>query len=219
MHPSQPRKSRLPMWVVIPVAIGVSAIGGLAIWAVTRSGADSIDGISDYLRSSKTAEAKNNIRAIARGATDAYERETLVSELDPDAPTAPWGRDNSPPTRRLCGSAEQVPSSVPRGTKYQPNFNEGSDYRTGDANNGWKCLRFDGSMPQYYQYSYVRGGPFKSRRRGNPEAIEGPDRVEVTAEGDLDGDGETSLFAVIGKLDPVTHSLRFGEVWSDKPNE
>jgi hypothetical protein len=48
-----------------------------------------------------------------------------------------------------------------------------------------------------YQYEYRAGGPYKCTKRGGVDP--GPDGFEVSAEGDLNGDGKTSLFCVVGK--------------------
>jgi hypothetical protein len=61
-------------------------------------------------------------------------------------------------------------------------------------------------MPHYYQYEYRTGGPYKGPSRGGPDP--GPDGFEVSAEGDLDGDGVTSLFTMTGKVDSATKSVR-----------
>lgn len=144
-----------------------------------------IFGVRRYLASSKTSEAKNTVGAISRGAVAAYEREVV----DPEGTET---------THELCQSAKAVPATVPLGRKYQPSTSPGSDYQAGDSTTGWKCLKFALTQPQYYQYQYVRGGPYKGPKRGGPDP--GPDGFEVSAEGDLDGDGKTSLFTRTGKI-------------------
>ena len=49
------------------------------------------------------------------------------------------------------------------------------------------------------------GGGYLGPQRGGPDP--GPDGFEVAAEGDLDGDGETSLFTRVGKLNPDTGEI------------
>ena len=91
----------------------------------------------------------------------------------------------------LCSSAVPVPGEVPHGAKYQSGA---GDYDTGSESAGWKCLRFSLSTPQYYQYQYNQGsgylGPGPS---GNG--------YEAAARGDLDADGETSVFASTAVLE------------------
>jgi hypothetical protein len=135
----------------------------------------------------RTSEAKQTVGAIARAAIAAYERET---SSDPAATTT---------THRMCKSAQQVPFAVPREKKYQPDSSLGADYDAGNADTGWKCLRFSMTMPHYYQYAYIQGGPYKGPRRGGPDP--GPDGFEASAEGDLDGDGVTSLFTLVGVVE------------------
>ena len=206
-RPPAPRKSRVGMWVAIGVggALLLVIVAGLLV-------ARSVKGVGDYVRSSKTAEAKNALQAIARSAREAFDREWLAS-ADPLSE----GDPSTESIRRLCGSAEPVPASVPRGVKYAPSPT--GDFQTGDERKGWRCLHFDMVAPHYYQYTYTVGGPFKSRARGNVRAVEGPDHFEIAAEGDLDGNGETSLFAIVGRVDPQNGRVELSELFSDKPNE
>jgi hypothetical protein len=66
-------------------------------------------------------------------------------------------------------------------------------------------LRFALTTPHYYQYDYRQGGPYKGPARGGPDP--GPHGFEASAEGDLDGDGVTSLFTRTGTLDPRTNQI------------
>ena len=129
--------------------------------------------------------------AIARGAAAAFERET-------------WGSGGQT-VHKPCASAIDVPATVPRGTSYRPNTKPGNDFETGDAKGGWRCLKFGLTQPHRYQYSYRHGGNYKGPKRGGPDP--GPSGFEVSAEGDLDGDGKTSLFTRIGTIDRATGHL------------
>src|SRR5262249_38890363 len=150
-------------WIIILVAV----LGGAAI-ALFALGTIAISGVRRYLASAKTSEAKNTIGAISRGARSSYEREL------PDG------------DHKLCASAIAVPAAVPAGRKYQP-ASPGSDFDTGDALTGWKCLRFAMTQPIYFQYNYHQGSGYLGTSPG-------PDGFEAAAQGDLDGDGDTSLF-------------------------
>ncbi|MBL8744537.1 MAG: fimbiral protein pilA [Myxococcales bacterium] len=152
-----------------------------AVATVAALTATSIFGVRRYLTASKTAEAKNTIGAIARGAVAGYERETGAST-----------------THALCKSAQAVPTVVPSGTKYQPSADPGKDYETGTSLSGWRCLKFTITNPHYYQYDYRTGGNYKGPKRGLPDP--GPNGFEASAEGDLDGDGKTSLFTLTGRV-------------------
>src|SRR5690606_39861648 len=85
----------------------------------------------------------------------------------------------------LCGSAlTKVPNSKDsiKSSKYQ---STPAEWNEGDGANGWQCLKFTIDEPQYYMYGYTADE--KS--------------FTSTAEGDLDGDGDTSLFSLTGAVD------------------
>ncbi len=145
-----------------------------------------VHGVNRYLESVKVVEAKNTIGAIARGAVASYERELAT----------PSGKVE----HRLCGAAAAVPQAVPKGTTYQPSTKAGEDFEVGDTKTGWRCLRFVMTSPIRYQYEYKVGSGYKGPARGGPNP--GPKGFEVSAEGDLDGDGKTSLFTLTGKVTP-----------------
>jgi hypothetical protein len=172
--------------------LALEGLNGMEVAVIGSGAAMAIYGVRRYLVSAKTAEAKNTIGAIARGAVGAFERETL----DPKGKLA---------THQLCKNAKAVPPTVPKGTKYQPNGEPGADFETGDAAAGWRCLKFTMTRPHYFQYEYRRGGPYKGPPRGGPDP--GPNGFEASAEGDLDGDGKTSLFTLIGTVNPKTQTV------------
>ncbi|WP_437960527.1 hypothetical protein WME76_13360 [Sorangium sp. So ce119] len=158
--------------------------GGVEI--LGTSAALAVYGVRRYLASAKTAEAKNTVLAIARSAVGAFER-------------AAGSQKNVPPSsRHLCKSANPVPAAVPRGARYTPSSSPGQDFNQGDDTSGWRCLQFNLAMRAYYQYDYRAGSGYKGPARGGPDP--GKDGFEVSAEGDLDGDGTTSLFTRTGKI-------------------
>ncbi|WP_438010832.1 hypothetical protein WME89_20535 [Sorangium sp. So ce321] len=159
---------------------GVEILGAGAALAVY--------GVRRYITSAKTAEAKNTVLAMARSAAGAFER----------AAGAAGTQKGGPPSRALCKSATPVPAAVPPGTRYTPSSSPGKDFNQGDDTSGWRCLRFSVEEPFYYQYDYRAGSGYKGPARGGPDP--GKDGFEVSAEGDLDGDGETSLFTRTGKI-------------------
>jgi hypothetical protein len=168
------------------IATGVGVLSSLAIHGTKR-----------YLAASKTVEAKNSLSFIARGAIAAFEREQVGV--------------GGAVAHQLCESAQAVPVTVPKGGKYQAAAQEGRDYRTGSSVAGWKCLKFEMSGAQYYQYDYRRGGGYKGPARGGPNP--GRDGFEISAEGDLDGDGKTSLFTIAGSVDRKTNSVKVGKLF------
>jgi hypothetical protein len=165
--------------------LSMSGTGGMEL--IGTGAALAIFGVRKYLATAKTAEAKNTIGAIARDAVAAYERE----RFDPKAP-------NGPTPHKLCGAAAPVPAEVPRAKKYAPSDEDGRDFNQGDDEHGWRCLKFAMMQPMYYQYEYRVGGSYKGPARGGPDP--GKDGFEVSAVGDLDGDGKTSLFTLTGKV-------------------
>jgi hypothetical protein len=147
----------------------------------------------------RASEARTTVRAIAAAAKAAHG----ASRYDWRHYTEERAERNA--AERLCQSAIPVPTDVPKRTSYQPRVKHGQDYRTGDSKTGWLCLKFGLSHPQYYRYSYTAGGGYKGPARGGPDP--GPSGFEAAAEGDLDGDGRTSLITVTGTVDPVTGRL------------
>jgi hypothetical protein len=166
--------------------VELDEVNGVGLLATTA-----VYGVRKYLANAKTAEAKNTVSAVARAAVMSYEREAL-------------GPGNTI-LHELCKSAVPVPAAIPRAMKYQPSAQAGHDYQTGDAKTGWRCLKFEMDSPQYYRYSYTVGGPYKGPAFGGPDP--GPNGFEIAAEGDLDGDGETSLFTMTGRVDPKTQAV------------
>jgi hypothetical protein len=106
---------------------------------------------------------------------------------------------------KLCGTSVPVPSRVPMKASHQPSSAAGQDFHQGSPTEGWPCLKFELTKPIRYQYEMRVGGSYKGVARGGPDA--GPDGFEISAEGDLDGDGHTSLFVRIGRLDRATNTL------------
>jgi type IV pilus assembly protein PilA len=168
-QPPPPKKTSSCLIIgIVILAVSVPLIGVVA--------ALGIYGVRRYLVAAKTAEAKNTIGAITRGAAAAYERDTVVG-----------GRAS----HRLCASATPVPAVVPPAKKYMPGA---SDFG-GSATAGWSCLKFSLTEPFYYQYHYQQGSGWVA-----PEIAPGPDGFEAAAVGDLDGNGIHSRFARSGKV-------------------
>lgn len=177
-------------FTLVELMIVIAIIGVLAALAIY--------GVRRYLASAKTSEGKNTIGAIARGAKQAFERETASSDL-----LAP-GANSTTANHALCGSAaKKVPDQAapPKGVKYQPLDTPTGDYNDGSATAGWKCLKFTMSQAHYYQYSYNKAAqPVSNGKTGAP-AISGTESFETAAQGDLDGDGVVSTFALVGQVD------------------
>jgi type IV pilus assembly protein PilA len=184
-------------FTLVELMIVVAIIGVLAALAIY--------GVSRYLASAKTGEAKDKIGAISRGATAAYERETAASE------DVAEGTESSAASHALCESALPVPpAGVPVGTKYQPSTDDDDPlgFNTGDATAGWKCLKFSMNQPHYYQYHYVKDGD-ATAYTGTHTAPCGADCYDAAAVGDLNGDGTVfSRFSRTGQISTTSNELR-----------
>ncbi len=145
----------------------------------------------------RTYQARNTVKAIASSAKASFgARQWDWHNYTDEKPS---------PVEQLCRAATPVPTAIPKRESHMPSTDAGVDWQTGDAKAGWKCLKFSLSQEMYYQYTYTVGGGYKGPARGGPDP--GPNGFEVAAEGDLDGDGKTSLFTMTGTIDPSTGSL------------
>jgi type IV pilus assembly protein PilA len=133
-----------------------------------------IYGVRKYIAAAKQTEARNSLGQIAKDAAVAFEE------------VPPGGSG----VHGLCASASaSVPPRVDlvRGSKYQSTPSEwDADAKAGI---GFACLKFSLDLPQYYMYSYRASG-----------RIAPGDSFRATANGDLDGDGMLSTFAVGGHV-------------------
>ncbi|MEZ4308670.1 MAG: fimbiral protein pilA [Polyangiaceae bacterium] len=173
-------------------------VGVGAVLLIGTLGALAVFGTRRYLAAAKTAEAKSTIGAIARAARASYERESLEE-----------GQEGA---HALCKSAVSVPAAPPMGVRYQPALS-GGDFDTGDAQTGWKRLRFAMTCAHVLPVQLPPG-----RRLPRLAAGAGPDGFEAAAVGDLDGDGDTSLFATSGNVTGTTVTLRT-TLYTERENE
>ncbi|WP_437736617.1 type IV pilin protein [Sorangium sp. So ce1335] len=144
-------------------------------------------GVSKYMVLATSAEAKHTVGAIARA--------VVVSA---DRLQANTGGAAAQP---LCSDAVTVPNAFYRvqGIKYQPDPRPGVDYNTGSPTVGWKCLGFEVTHPQSYQYRYRLGGsPMPVSKSHWPADVPPERRWAAYARGDLDADGTHAWFALDG---------------------
>jgi type IV pilus assembly protein PilA len=160
-------------FTMIEMMIVVVIVGVLAVLAIY--------GVRKYISNSKTAEARNTLGVIAKGAAEAYTKEGVTG-----SGTVNVGVDLSGGSayatqvgRTLCPASTKVPATPPPAKKYQSALTEW----TGNA--GWKCLKFQMEEPQYFSYQYT---------------VPTTTNYVVVANGDLNGDGAPSTFQLYGSV-------------------
>ena len=89
-----------------------------------------------------------------------------------------------------------VPAAIPRGAKYQ---SSADDWKA------WAPIQFKLEAPQYFQYEIVAAKDGKS--------------ADVLARGDLDGDGQSSLYRLRIQLDPKTGQITAQDLDETEPFE
>lgn len=158
----------------------VVIIGVLAVLA--------INGVRKYIANAKSAEARNALGQMTKDAVTAYSRDSISSTL-----LANGTLSNG--ASKLCQSASlSVPTTIATvtGRKYQ---SMASDWTTDSATvgKGFACLKFSIEEPQYYMYSYTA-------TTANTTGATVGDTFIAAAQGDLDGNGVTSLFQIEGQI-------------------
>lgn len=160
-------------FTLVELMIVVAIIGILAALAIY--------GVRRYMANAKTAEAKTALGRMAKDAQSAFNDESSSQDV------LVLG-DSASITSRLCAAAANtVPAAISsvQGQKYQSSPADWS----GDANTGWRCLRFSIENPQYYMYNYDVDGT---------GAV--GDSFTAIANGDLDNDTVLSTFTYTGEV-------------------
>ncbi|MCC6901930.1 MAG: type II secretion system protein [Polyangiaceae bacterium] len=166
-------------FTLVELMIVVAIVGVLAALAIY--------GVRKYIANAKTAEARNSLGNMSKGASSAYAREGMSGSVLALGATADINN-------RLCaGATAKVPSTstVIQGKKYQSSPTEWSTDGTA-VHKGFSCLKFTMEQPQYYMYNYTQSGGTNGGGAGAA--------FTTTAEGDLNGDGVMSSFTLAGEV-------------------
>jgi type IV pilus assembly protein PilA len=190
--------------LMIVVAI-IGVLAALAIYGVTR-----------YLASAKTSEAKNTIGDIARGAQQAFQKEQNAAEIVPD------GNTGTQFSQDVCGTSSFSIAGIPGGAKAQPDPNTFKVTGAGNSRNvGWQCLNFEMHSPTYYRYGYfaTRIGPIVAPEAAGNAAVPGKLTGVLTmpangfyafAEGNLNNDATNSALGVVGQINLANRTMKTG---------
>jgi type IV pilus assembly protein PilA len=184
------RKRLKEGFTLIELMIVVAIVGVLAVLAVY--------GVRKYIANAKTAEAKNSLGQMGKDAVTAFEGERMKAAI-----LAPGGQ--AAVTRKICpSSSAPVPAGglpLVKGGKYQskgPEWSPAADVLNVD---GFPCLKFEMTAPQYYVYNYTSDSV-----SGNPNS-QGT-QFSATAQGDLNGDAVASTFTLLGQVSTAADGAR-----------
>lgn len=130
--------------------------------------------LARYVRHAKTVEAVSSVTSLAGVAAESYNTSDATQPTGA-APHAVHAMRHFPPSSRV--SVPEDALSV-RGRRYQSNLADWSA-------SPWRELRFSIVQPQCYQYSF------------DAEGAGATAKAQVTAQGDLDGDGIRSTYSLV----------------------
>jgi type IV pilus assembly protein PilA len=183
-------RSRRAGFTLIELMMVVVIVGVLGVLA-TYSG-------HRYIAYAKSTEARNALGQMAKDADAAFERDSINQS------TVGAGQFSNA-ARNLCASASaSVPATITSVTarKYQ---STAADWNADKAiKAGFYCLKFVIDEPQYYMYSY---------------SVQSTTGFTASAQGDLDGNGVTSVFQVQGGLDSTNRLTISPQLLEVRPDE
>ncbi len=177
------RRSPCRGFSLVEVAVVVAVVGVLSALAVHR--------VRQHVALSRSAEAIQMVGGIARALATTFAVKNHTNKQQPG------GFDIG-----LCRDSTTVPANLNavQKKKYQPRNTPNSDYETGNALSGWKCVGFSNDQPQHYQYRYKLGGSpvALDKPMPLPPGVAASRQWTAYARGDVDGDGKFSWFILSG---------------------
>lgn len=153
-------------------------------------------GLARYVRHGKTAEARESVTRLAKGAAESFNRSDATQPAGA-SPQAIHAMRHFPPSSRA--PVPEDPLHV-RGRKYQSTT---LDW----AASPWRDLGFSIVQPQCYQYSFEAQGAGASAK------------ATVLAEGDLDGDGTRSKYSLTVAPDESLTAIVAKDMTTADPEE
>jgi hypothetical protein len=119
----------------------------------------------------------------------------------------------------LCATPGFAVPAIPPPRCYQPSHSPNADFNVGQQDSGWLCLGVGPALskPIHCSYQYHAGSDYLAPALGGPDP--GPMGFEVTAQGDGDGDGVFSTFAIAATFDPTTGQFSLSPIFEHNPDE